>query len=670
MSIADIVKRILGYAPPDTGSLDKKANHQSKPVRRAEMESASMDDIEVTAEYQKVLELINGDIPVIFVTGRAGTGKSTFIHFVRRHFEGKLAVVAPTGVAALNAGGQTINSFFRFPPRVLHPDDIKRVKDDKLYKALRVLVVDEISMVRADVLDSMDAFLRLNGPDKELPFGGVSLVLVGDLGQLPPVVATEEESVLFGRRYQSEFFFSAHALQDLIMAPVELMKVFRQSDPEFIDILSRIRIGHADESILDRINQRAGLKVPTPPPLTLTPTNHAAAKINLSELSSLDGPERVFRGVIEGRFKLEEKVLPAPLELKVKPRARVMFTKNDINKRWVNGTLGTVREIKNDKISVEIEERGRGVVDVTTVSWEQYKYRYDAKQDRVTTEVVGTYSQFPLQPAWAVTIHKAQGKTLAAVRIDLGKGAFAPGQVYVALSRARSLDQIWLETPIQAKDVFPDRRIVGFYRSLFEGREGGSGWDDLPEQTEEAMGSPSESAPSEPESTMGPVSRSGNVPSLSEEPRERALVEKRSAAQCLEALRALRQRLADEHDVPVYVVFADATLVEMSECQPTDETSMLEITGVGPGTLARWGAEFLALLRGETQEGPREAIEAAMDDCESVEITYMDVSGSETTRIIRPREWIDGDRFAAFCDLRGAERDFRVTRIKRAVRLG
>ena len=467
MTHSERINEILGFEPSDTRTLDRLATHQSSPSKPAAFPEDPTSEIEITEDFKKAMALIEANAPAVFITGRAGTGKSTFIQFIRKRYEGVMAVVAPTGVAALNAGGVTIHSFFRFPPRIINPDDIKELVDNRLYKALKILVVDEVSMVRADVIDAMDQFLRINGRCPDSPFGGIQLVLVGDLAQLPPVVSTEEESALFSRRYNSPFFFSAEALAGSVLAPVELSRVFRQSDSHFIDILSRMRLGEATEEDLEVVNSRVGPPLPIPAPVILTPTNAAADRINIEGLRRLHGEEKTFVGTIEGKFKLEDKKLPAPLHLKLKLGAHVMFTQNDAGQRWVNGTLGVVREFSPGKISVEIEERGRGVVDVGRARWDQYQFRYDSAQDRVKANVVGSYEQFPLQLAWGITIHKAQGKTLPAVQVDLGRGAFAPGQTYVALSRARSLETIWLAKPIRGKDIFCDKRIVEFYQGLF-----------------------------------------------------------------------------------------------------------------------------------------------------------------------------------------------------------
>ena len=469
MSHSEKVKEILGFEPPDTRTLDQLATHRSSPSKAAAFPEETTSGIEITEDFKKAMALIEAKAPAVFITGRAGTGKSTFIQLIRKHYEGVMAVVAPTGVAALNAGGVTIHSFFRFPPRIVNPDDIKEVVDNRLYKALEILVVDEVSMVRADVIDAMDQFLRINGRRPDSPFGGIQLVLVGDLAQLPPVVSAEEESALFSRRYNSPFFFSAEALAESFLAPIELSRVFRQSDSHFIGILSRMRLGEATEEDLEAVNSRVGQPLPTPAPVILTPTNASADKINLEGLRKLPAEEKTFVGSINGRFKLEEKKLPAPLDLKLKEGAHVMFTKNDLQKRWVNGTLGIVREFSAGKIAVEIQERGRGVVDVAWETWSQYRFRYDSFDERVRAATVGTFTQFPLQLAWGITIHKAQGKTLPAVHIDLGRGAFAPGQTYVALSRARNMETIWLSRPLREEDIFCDKRIMAFYRDLLGG---------------------------------------------------------------------------------------------------------------------------------------------------------------------------------------------------------
>ncbi|MCA9098877.1 MAG: AAA family ATPase, partial [Planctomycetaceae bacterium] len=400
MSIAETIKKILGFVPPETGILNSAATHSPVAEKLAEPSRDELSEFEITEDYQKTLELIDAEVPIIFVTGRAGTGKSTFIRFIRKKYQGQVAIVAPTGVAAMNAGGATIHSFFMLPPRVVEPADIKKVDNNRLYKALRILVVDEVSMVRADMLDAMDQFLRLNGKRPELPFGGVQVVLVGDLAQLPPVVGKKEESILFTRRYKSPFFFSSEVLSKCFTAPVELSRVFRQTDSSFIDILSKIRLGKVTDADLAWINQRTNQQLPDPTPVVLTPTNASADEINREGLARIEGEAQKYKGCIVGDFKVEEDRLPSPLILELKIDARVMFTRNDSEKRWVNGTLGRVVEMTSGHISVELDEGGRGIVDVTPSTWESYRYRYDEVAERVVAVVVGSFTQFPLQLAW------------------------------------------------------------------------------------------------------------------------------------------------------------------------------------------------------------------------------------------------------------------------------
>ena len=333
MSIHDSINNTLGFTPPSTGQVNRQATHSGRILRRTIRNTNSLAGIEITEEYWKVKRLLDAGIPVIFVTGNAGTGKTTLIEFLRQHISGNCVVLAPTGVAALQVRGATIHSFFRFPPRVLTEKDVKPTAYRKLYKKLDVLVVDEISMVRADVLDAMDAFLRLNGRDKSKPFGGVQLVMVGDLHQLPPVVSTEEEATFFSRRYTSPFFFSAKALEEHVIAPVELTRIFRQQDPDFIEMLNRVRIGDATEELLERLNVRVDVAEPQNRPTVLTTTNARADAINEKHLSALAGDPKDYVGKFFGRFKLADTKLPSPLHLKLKLDAKVMFTKNDRDHR-------------------------------------------------------------------------------------------------------------------------------------------------------------------------------------------------------------------------------------------------------------------------------------------------------------------------------------------------
>ncbi len=415
--------------------------------------------------YVKARRLVEEGSRVVFVSGNAGTGKTTLIRYLQDDLALRHVVLAPTGVAALNAGGATIHSFFRFPPRIIDSDGLRIPRDRRLYQKLELLIIDEASMVRADTLDNIDAFLRACNDDYS-PFGGVRLLLLGDMFQLPPVVTSAEREVLERRGYESPYFFSAACLRGVGIAHVELDEIFRQTDPEFIALLNKVRVAEETESVVQRLNAWCG-NPEREHDITLTCTNAAADAINGEELARLPGEERLFLGESAGRFGVDGDRLPSPAELRLKPGARVMFTKNDEEGRWVNGTLGVVTWLAAQRIEVNVV--GAGIHEVPRVVWQSYTYRFDRESDRIVSDEVGHYTQFPLMPAWAVTIHKSQGKTLGRVLVDLGSGAFAPGQAYVALSRCRSLDGLRLARPLRVSDIRCDTRIRRFHEALSGG---------------------------------------------------------------------------------------------------------------------------------------------------------------------------------------------------------
>lgn len=475
MSIFDSLRNILGIKSVRVGDLANAvatppgvSRNQLREVRPAE-KPHGISDIEVIAEYQQVRALIDQGAPLIFATGGAGTGKSTLIRYLQNTLPYPMAVVAPTGVAALNVHGATIHSLFRLPPKVIQPADIRRVQDRQLYGKLQLLIIDEISMVRPDVLDGVDLFLRLNREDKR-PFGGVQILLVGDLFQLPPVAKSDEYGVLSKMGYTTTYFFGSKGLADCPLAPVFLQRVFRQRDPEFVGLLNRLREGTELAEVLSAINARyVPLDEPAQRQLVLTSTNHLADGRNWDELLRLPGPERRYEGKIEGDFRVAKDRLPSPLNLDLRVGAQVMFTKNDTKGRWVNGTLGQVVTMGTTSVQVALADLSQGqVIDVTPDSWDQYRYEYDSTQDQIVAEVMGRYTQIPLMLAWAVTIHKAQGKTLSRVFVDLGNRAFAAGQVYVALSRVRSLSDIYLARPVRMEEVYCDPEVRRFYELLLK----------------------------------------------------------------------------------------------------------------------------------------------------------------------------------------------------------
>lgn len=419
---------------------------------------------ELSQEYQDVLDVLENTNQSVFITGRAGTGKSTLLNLFRNTTRKKIVVVAPTGVAALNVKGQTIHSFFGFPPRPDFESHITKRKSRKMYLRMEVLVIDEISMVRADILDGIDKFLRINR-DKNIPFGGVQVAFFGDLFQLPPVVANHMERIKFTTEYESPYFFSAEVInRDFDLEVIELRKIYRQDNRHFIRLLEAIRTNTIDYDDLEDLNERFEPDFKSEDfYITLTSRNKTADLVNVRELGALEGVSYYFNAKIEGRF--EPRLFPAPGTLELKLGAQVMFIRNDVtNRAYVNGTIGIVRTISQDKIVVEIEDKNgdRKQIKVEKEEWEILKYRV-SNQGVIESEVVGTFTQYPLKLSWAVTIHKSQGKTFNKVIIDMAGGAFEHGQTYVALSRCRTLDGIVLKTKLTPRDVMVDPRIVDYY---------------------------------------------------------------------------------------------------------------------------------------------------------------------------------------------------------------
>jgi ATP-dependent exoDNAse (exonuclease V) alpha subunit len=425
--------------------------------------------IEITPEYQEVMDAIERQDPYIFVSGKAGTGKTTLIGYLREHIPGNVVVVAPTGVAALQVKGVTIHSFFRLPPRLIFPEeDIKPLKDKRLYKDIRLLIIDEISMVRADVVDAMDLFLRANGPHKSQPFGGIQVIFVGDLFQLPPVVSNADMQVLSERGYEGPYFFCALVLHRKDVTMVELSKIFRQKDAHFASLLNQIRINQDIDEALNTLNTVCyeTKKEADEQTITLTTTNARADQINGAGLRALTTDAKIYTGNSTGKFNVDDRNLPSPNHLTLKVGAKVMFTATDSNfpKRWVNGTIGVVRELLPNTVKVMVQNGAySNTVEVKGHQWESYRYDHDMMSGKISPNIIGTFVQIPLMLAWAVTIHKSQGKTLDKIKVDLSSGAFASGQVYVALSRCTSIEGITLERPIQPKDVSCDQEVKRFY---------------------------------------------------------------------------------------------------------------------------------------------------------------------------------------------------------------
>ncbi|MBK6997177.1 MAG: AAA family ATPase [Lewinellaceae bacterium] len=432
--------------------------------------------LQLNDDFRHALDVLEKTDTHLFITGKAGTGKSTLLQLFRNTSHKKVAVLAPTGVAALNVQGQTIHSFFGFPPRIVTPGEAARKVTRKdllrIYKNLEVLVIDEISMVRADLLDGMDKFLRVNRENYR-PFGGVQVVFFGDLFQLPPVVTRDPvESAYFSEYYESPYFFSAKILQDadFQLETLELRKVYRQESRHFLRLLEAVRVNEVDFDDLEDLNERHQPAFSeTDGYITLCARNATADKINQRELSLLETPEHEFIADVKGQF--DPGLYPTDFGLRLRKGAQVMFVRNDLEQRqFVNGTIGKITLLNHDTIVVETEEQGgkKRRIEVAKAEWEIIRYKGGATGG-LETEVVGSFTQYPLRLAWAITIHKSQGKTFDKVLIDLGGGAFEHGQLYVALSRCRTLEGVVLRHRIRPQDVITDDRVVEFYEEKFRG---------------------------------------------------------------------------------------------------------------------------------------------------------------------------------------------------------
>lgn len=418
-------------------------------------------------EFKAILDQLEYTSDHLFITGRAGTGKSTLLQVFRNTTKKRVAVLAPTGVAALNVRGQTIHSFFGFPPKIITHKEIHRRSNYRIYQNLDMIIIDEISMVRADMLDNINYFLKINRQNK-LPFGGVQMVFFGDLFQLPPVVSTAPEKQYFNSYYTSPYFFSSYALHEITLKMIELSEVFRQEERSFIQLLDNIRLNQMDYDDMLYLNER---HQPIPEDrsfyITLSARNDIATRINDAELRAITEPQVQFQAMVTGEFNPQ--LYPADLILILKTGAQVMFVKNDPQKQFVNGTIGIVEEVTEEIIRVKVLDNNldEKTVTVEKQEWEVIRYEINPNDpQQISSKTVGAFTQYPLKLAWAITIHKSQGKTFERVIIDLGRGAFESGQTYVALSRCRTLGGIILTNPVTARDIFIDERIAEYYNQI------------------------------------------------------------------------------------------------------------------------------------------------------------------------------------------------------------
>ncbi len=422
-----------------------------------------MGDVALSSQQSEVLERIENSSDHVFITGRAGTGKTTLLQAFVENTAKVVAVSAPTGVAALAVGGQTIHSLLRLPLGIIGSRELGFIPKESLavLANLDALVIDEVSMVSADVLDALDKRLRQAKRKRNTPFGGIQLIMFGDPYQLAPVVSGQAEKAYYQDHYRSPWFFDAKVWRETEMSVQELDTIHRQADSEFRAVLNALREGRMEAEMGRMLNEQ-GLRQPEEPELiTLATTNQAVTRINSAALEGLPGKAKIAHADIEGDFG-STAAYPADDELVLKPGAKVMFLRNDTQgtdgPRFVNGTLGTVVRI-TDSVIVDVE--GESIL-VEPVTWEKVKYEYSPTTKVLSQDVVAEFTQFPLRLAWAVTIHKAQGKTLDAAVIDLGSRAFAPGQTYVAFSRLTSLEGLYLKRPLSPADIIVDEHVVRF----------------------------------------------------------------------------------------------------------------------------------------------------------------------------------------------------------------
>lgn len=451
-----IIRRLQSSINPERKTLGQLTK-SLPPNEKANTEVE--EEIQVTTEYQEIKNLINEGNKLIFVTGGAGTGKSTFVRWIEKQYRGKVAIAAPTGIAALTVSGVTIHRLCKFPPAWIVDADIK-IDPKSVIPKIDILILDEISMVNANLLDAVNRFCQVNRKNTD-PFGGLTIIMVGDLFQLPPIV-TNVTRPLFEREYPSAKFFAAHALANSIPVGVELSSPFRQKEETLIRLLAKLREGNDLQESINEFNSLC--EITDSPPIGavhLAPRNRDVELINSRRLEELPLPEFTFEARLSGKFS--EKQLPAPDKVTLRVGAQIVMLNN--SKEWVNGNVGIVTYLAQEKITVKLLDYNKSV-DVRPHEWKSYDYLYNEKEKKVEREVIGTFTQIPVALSWAMTIHKSQGLTLDRVHLDLGAGAFETGQTYVALSRSRSISSMTLARKLSPSDILVDLEALAFYKAL------------------------------------------------------------------------------------------------------------------------------------------------------------------------------------------------------------
>lgn len=422
-----------------------------------------------TPEYQLAIGLIERTSQSFFLTGKAGTGKSTFLRHIINTERKSFLVLAPTGIAAINIGGVTIHSFFEFPLRQMLPEELgiktfwRESEKRKIISSLETVIIDEVSMVRADLIDAIDCSLRRNGGNPNLPFGGIQVVFVGDLFQLEPIMPTQCNELSYKQIYGNGHFYNAQVFSNMVFPVLELTRPHRQKDEEFINLLDKVRMNEISAEDIARLNTRVSQQhLVGDYALTLTTRADAAENINKACVKSLSSMAATYSAQVSGTF--ESKRFPTDDKLILKKDAQVIFVRNDPERRWVNGTIGKIEDLTGVSIIVRLSDDS--LVTVDRVTWEQIRYEFEESRNRVIGKVIGKFVQYPLKLAWAITIHKSQGMSLDQAVIDFGSGAFAGGQAYVALSRVRTMNGLFLNHPIKLTDIIVDESLKTFVRSL------------------------------------------------------------------------------------------------------------------------------------------------------------------------------------------------------------